>query len=46
MHLALISYKQEKSLKWDSKKELFVKDESSNNLLFRPYREKWNLIGA
>jgi len=46
MHLALISYKQEKALKWDSKKELFVNNDTANALLWRPYREKWNLIGA
>jgi hypothetical protein len=46
MHLALISYKQGKPLKWDPKKELFLKDDASNEMLFRPYREKWNLIGA
>jgi predicted dehydrogenase len=46
MHLAMISYKLQKPLKWDSKKELFKRDEAANELLWRPYREKWNLIGA
>ena len=46
MHLALISYKLKEELKWDSKKELFKNSEEANQLLFRPYREKWNLIGA
>ncbi|MDI1322060.1 MAG: Gfo/Idh/MocA family oxidoreductase [Algoriphagus sp.] len=46
MHLAMISYKLQKPLVWDSKKELFQKDEPANELLWRPYREKWNLIGA
>lgn len=46
MHLALISFKLKQELKWDAKKELFKNSEEANQLLFRPYREKWNLIGA
>jgi hypothetical protein len=46
MHLAMISYKLQKPLKWNAKKELFKRDDAANELLWRPYREKWNLIGA
>ncbi len=45
MHLAMASFRLQQSLKWDSKKELFPDNEKANELLFRPYREKWNLIG-
>lgn len=46
MHLAMASYRLGRPLKWNAKKELFVRDEEANSLLFRPYRDKWNLIGA
>ncbi|MEB2777980.1 Gfo/Idh/MocA family oxidoreductase [Algoriphagus sp. D3-2-R+10] len=46
MHLALISFKLKEELKWDAKHELFKNNEVANQLLFRPYRDKWNLIGA
>ncbi|SIN66275.1 Gfo/Idh/MocA family protein [Algoriphagus halophilus] len=46
MHLALISFKLKEELKWNAKKELFKNHSAANQMLFRPYREKWNLIGA
>ena len=46
MHLALISYRLEESLNWNAKKEQFKNNPAANDLLWRPYREKWNLIGA
>jgi hypothetical protein len=46
MHLALISYRLEESLNWNAKKEQFKNNSAANDLLWRPYREKWNLIGA
>lgn len=45
MHLAMISYKMGEELKWNSKKEEFKNNDQANQLLFRPYRDKWNLIG-
>lgn len=46
MHLGLISYQLGRQLEWNHRKELFHKDEEANELLWRPYRDKWNLIGA
>jgi predicted dehydrogenase len=46
MHLALASYRLKKTLRWNSKKEQFREDDRANEMLWRPYREKWNLIGA
>jgi predicted dehydrogenase len=46
MHLALISYRLEEPLNWNAKKEQFKNNPAANDLLWRPYREKWNLIGA
>lgn len=46
MHLGLISYQLGRPLEWNHRKELFHKDEEANELLWRPYRDKWNLIGA
>lgn len=46
MHLALISFKLKEELKWNAKKEHFKNNDAANELLFRPYRDKWNLIGA
>ncbi|WP_268034453.1 Gfo/Idh/MocA family protein [Algoriphagus sp. PAP.12] len=45
MHLAMISYKLQEELKWNAKKEEFKNNDAANQLLFRPYRDKWNLIG-
>jgi predicted dehydrogenase len=46
MHLALSSFKLKRTLKWNAKKEEFKNDSEANALLWRPYRDKWNLIGA
>lgn len=46
MHLGLISYRLNKKLKWDALAEAFSKNQKANDLLFRPYRKEWNLIGA
>ncbi|TVP44059.1 MAG: gfo/Idh/MocA family oxidoreductase [Mongoliibacter sp.] len=45
MYLAMISYRLQRPLKWNTKKELFRRDEEANEMLFRPYRKEWNLIG-
>jgi hypothetical protein len=42
----LISYRLEEPLNWNAKKEQFKNNPAANDLLWRPYREKWNLIGA
>lgn len=44
MHLGLISWRLNRELKWNDKKETFVKDDEANQLLNRRYRDKWNLI--
>jgi predicted dehydrogenase len=46
MHLVMASYRLGRPLKWNAKKELFKGDDEANNLLWRPYRNEWNLIGA
>ncbi len=46
MHLGLISWKLGRPLEWNHKKNEFKDDAEANNLLFRPYREKYNWIGA
>ena len=46
MHLAMASFKLKRPLKWNSKTESFKNDPEADALLWRPYREKWNLIGA
>ncbi|ERM80699.1 hypothetical protein P872_21400 [Rhodonellum psychrophilum GCM71 = DSM 17998] len=46
MHLGLISFQLGRPLEWNHRKELFQKDDEANGLLWRPYRDKWNLIGA
>ena len=43
MHLAVISYRLKRSLKWDSVKEQFIGDEAANYLLSRDYRKPWSL---
>lgn len=45
MYLAMISYRLQRPIKWNTKKELFRKDKEANEMLFRPYRKEWNLIG-
>ncbi len=44
MHLALISWRLGRTLKWDHLNEKFINDEEANALLHRTPREKWNLI--
>jgi len=44
MHLALISWRMNRSLQWNAKKEKFVKDVEANGYLHREYRKAWNLI--
>jgi predicted dehydrogenase len=44
MHLALISWRLNRSLQWNSKKEKFAGDKEANTFLDRPYRKEWNLI--
>ncbi|MBW3470180.1 Gfo/Idh/MocA family protein [Arthrospiribacter ruber] len=45
MYLAMVSYRLKRPLKWNSNKEIFRGDTDANDLLFRPYRKEWNLIG-
>lgn len=44
MHLGLISYRLNRKLNWNSKKESFVDDKEANQYLHREYRSKWDLI--
>ncbi len=44
MHLAIISWRLKRKLTWDDKEEKFIGDEEANALLFRTYRDRWNLI--
>lgn len=44
MHLALISWRLNRGLTWNSKKEKFVGDKEANTFLDRPYRKEWKLI--
>jgi predicted dehydrogenase len=44
MHLALISYRVNRKLNWNSEKEKFENDEEANKYLSREYRKKWKLI--
>ncbi len=46
MHLAMASFRLKRTLKWNPGKEIFKNDEEANSLLWRPYRDKWNLIGV
>jgi predicted dehydrogenase len=43
MHLAMISFRLKRKLKWDSLKEQFIGDEAANYLLSRAYRAPWSL---
>jgi hypothetical protein len=42
-HLAIITHKLQRSLKWDPDKEQFLGDEAANRLLFRSMRSPWRL---
>ena len=44
MHLALISYRLNRKLTWNSRREKFVNDREANEYLFREYRKKWDLV--
>jgi predicted dehydrogenase len=44
MHLALISYRLNRKLIWNSKRESFVGDKEANGYLHREYRKKWDLV--
>ena len=45
MHLALISFRLKRKLKWNSHTELFEGDPAANYLLSRAYRKPWSLPG-
>lgn len=40
-HLAMISFKLGRSLKWNPEKETFINDDEANRLLGRPLRQPW-----
>jgi hypothetical protein len=42
-HLTIITYKLQRSLKWDPIKEQFQDDEAANRLLFRAMRSPWRI---
>lgn len=44
MHLGLISYRLDRKLKWNAKKEKFKGDKEANKLLSREARKGWDLI--
>jgi predicted dehydrogenase len=44
MHLGLISYRLNRKLTWNSKREKFVDDREANQFLHREYRKKWDLL--
>ncbi len=44
MHLALISWRLGKKLRWNSRKEKFRGDKEATALLSREYRKEWNLL--
>lgn len=44
MHLGLISYRLNRKLTWNSRRERFVGDREANQLLHREYRKKWDLV--
>jgi len=44
MHLALISWRLNRSLKWNASKEKFIDDKEANALLNRKYRKGWDLV--
>ncbi len=45
MHLALISFRLKRKLKWNSQAEQFEGDPAANYLLSREYRTPWSLPG-
>jgi hypothetical protein len=44
MHLALISWRLNRPMKWNAAKEKFIDDKEANALLDRKYRKKWDLV--
>jgi predicted dehydrogenase len=44
MHLAIISYRLNRKLAWNSRKDTFVDDKEANQYLSREYRKKWSLV--
>jgi predicted dehydrogenase len=44
MHLAIISWRLNRKLKWKPKKEKFKRDAEANTFLARAYRKEWNLV--
>lgn len=44
MHLALTSWRLNRSLKWNPSKEDFIDDKEASALLSRKYRKKWDLL--
>lgn len=44
MHLAVISWRLNRPLRWNASKEEFVDDKEANALLSRKYRKEWKLI--
>jgi predicted dehydrogenase len=44
MHLAVISYRLKRKLRWDSVKEEFIGDDAADYLLSRAYRTPWKLL--
>ena len=44
MHLALISWRLNRPMKWNAAKEKFIDDKEANALLKRKYRKGWDLV--
>jgi predicted dehydrogenase len=44
MHLALISWRLNRGVKWNADKEKFIDDKEANELLNRKYRKGWDLV--
>ncbi len=44
MHLALISWRLNRGVKWNAMKEKFIDDKEANALLNRKYRKGWDLV--
>lgn len=44
MHLALISWRLNRPMKWNAAKEKFIGDKEANTMLDRKMRKEWNLI--
>jgi len=44
MHLALISWRLNRAMKWNADKEKFIDDKEANALLNRKYRKGWDLV--